>query len=181
MMEVTDTGVPVDALIDAVKAAVTEAGISSANAGRTLRVTAIQLVLNVVASTTVGAKLEFKLPFIGMNLSFGNSVTQRDTHTIDITLVPPDLAPAAEIRDGGVDQVLVDAIETVTSVVARSAGGNDPFVLKESSVELVFAITESGSISLGFNAEAKNVITHKLKLTLGAVRWLTTLSSARRR
>lgn len=169
-MEVTDTGVPVDDLIDAVKAAVTEAGISAANAGRTLRVTAIQLILNAVATTTTGAKLQFKLPFIGMNLSLGNSLTRRDTHTIDITLVPPDLAPAAEIRDGAVDQVLVDAIETITAVVARSAGGNDPFLLKESSVELVFAVTESGSISLGLNAEAKDEITHKLKLTLGAVR-----------
>jgi hypothetical protein len=169
-MEVTDTGVPVDSLIDAVKAAVTEAGISAANAGRTLRVTAIQLVLKAVATTTTGAKLQFRIPFIGMNLSLGSAVTQRDTHTIDITLVPPDLAPAAEIRDGGVDQAFVDAIETVTAVVARSAGGNDPFLLKESSVELVFAVTESGSISLGLDAAAKDEITHKLKLTLGAVR-----------
>ena len=169
MIEVTDTGVPVDGLIDAVKAAVTEAGISAVNEDRTLRVTAIQLILNAVATTTTGAKLQFKLPFIGMNLSLGTALTRRDTHTIDITLVPPDLVPAAEIRDGGVDQVLLDAIETVTAVVARSAGGSDPFLLKESTVELVFAVTESGSISLGLNAEAKDEVTHKLKLTLGAV------------
>lgn len=166
-MKVTDTGVPVESLIDTVKSAVRQAGISTTDADSPIRVTAIQLVLNVVATTTAGAKLEFKIPFIGMNVKLGNTVTTSDTHTIDITLVPPDLAPRFEIRDGQADEVLVDAIETITAAVAHAAEGEDPFVLKESAVELVFAITDSGSISLAIEAETKNELTHKLKLSLG--------------
>ncbi|KDN17602.1 trypco2 family protein [Amycolatopsis rifamycinica] len=168
-MEITDTGVSVDSLIDAVKAAVKEAGISAGDAGRALRVVSIQLNLNAVATTTAGAKLEFKIPFIGMNVKLGGASTTKNTHTIDVTLVPPDLAPGHEIRDGGVDAVLVEAIETILALVDRAAGGDDPFVLKESTVELSFAITETGSISLGVDRDAADEVTHKLKITLGAV------------
>ena len=165
-MQVTDTGIPVDSLIDAVKAAVKAAGISTTNTGRVLRVASIQLILNAVATTTAGAKLEFKIPFVGMNVQLGTSITRHDTHTIDITLVPPDLAPAHEIRASDVDQVLVDAIETITAVIAQAADGDDPFLLKESSIELTFTVTDTGSISLGLNAEDRDEITHKLKLVL---------------
>lgn len=168
-MEVTDTGVPVDSLIDAVKAAIVEAGISAADTGRALRVVSVQLVLTMLATTTAGAKFEFKIPFIGMPLTLGRAVTRSDTHTIDLTLVPPDLAPGHEIRDGDVDVVLVEAIETVTAAVERAAGGQDPFLLKESTVELTFAVTSAGRISLGLDAEAKDEITHKLKIALAPV------------
>jgi hypothetical protein len=169
-MEVTDTGVSVDSLIDAVKAAVKEAGISAADTDRALRVVSIQLNLTVVATTTAGAKLEFKIPFVGMNVKLGGAATTKNTHTIDITLVPPDLAPGHELRDGGVDEVLVEAVETVLALVDRAAGGEDPFLLKESTVELSFAITETGSISLGIDREAGDEVTHKLKITLAGVR-----------
>ncbi|HET6499790.1 MAG TPA: trypco2 family protein [Amycolatopsis sp.] len=167
-MEVTDSGVPVGSLIDAVKAAVKEAGVSAADPARTVRVTAIRLVLATVATTTAGAKLEFRVPVIGMDVKFGSAVTRQRTHTLDITLVPPDLAPAHEVRGGAVDEVLLDAIETVTAAVERAAGGDDPFLLKESTVELAFAVTETGSISLGLDGETQDAITHQLKITLAA-------------
>jgi len=167
-MEVTETGVPVDSLIDAVKAAVKAAGISTTDHERTVRVTAVQLVLHAVATSTMGAKLKFTIPFVGMEVRLGTAITHRDTHTIDITLVPPDLAPAHEIRDGDVDHVLVEAIETVTAVLANAAGGDDPFLLKESTVELCFAVTRTGSISLGLEGETGDDITHSLKITLAA-------------
>ena len=167
-MEVTETGVPVDSLIDAVKAAVKAAGISTTDRERTVRVTAIQLVLHAVATSTMGAKLKLTIPFVGMEIRLGTAITRRDTHTVDITLVPPDLVPAHEIRDGNVDHVLVEAVETVTAVVAHAAGGDDPFLLKESTVELCFAVTRTGSISLGLDGETGDDITHTLKITLAA-------------
>jgi hypothetical protein len=129
----------------------------------------VRLVLNAVATMTAGAKLEFTLPFIGMPFRFGKSVTRKDTHVIDVTLVPPDLAPLKEIRDGDVDDVLVEAIDTVTAIVARAAGGDDPFVLKESAVELTFAITDTGSISLGVDADTSETVTHTLEIKLAGV------------
>jgi hypothetical protein len=50
-MKVTDSGIPVESLVDAVKAAVKEAGISTVDTDRALRVTSIQLTLNTVATT----------------------------------------------------------------------------------------------------------------------------------
>ncbi|HVV21687.1 MAG TPA: trypco2 family protein [Pseudonocardiaceae bacterium] len=167
-MELTPTGVPVDSLIDAVKAAVRTAGISAADPDRTLRVASVQLVLNAVATRQAGAKLQFTIPFIGMEIKLGTSVKREDTHTVDITLVPPDLAPGHEVRAGDVDEVLVEAIETVTAVAEHAAGGDDPFVLRDSTVELTFAITDTGSISLGVDAEAENAVTHTLKITFAA-------------
>jgi hypothetical protein len=125
-------------------------------------------VLNALATWTAGVKLDFKLPFVGMRLRLGSSITRKDIQVVDVTLVPPDLASAVEVRDGDVDQVLVEAIETVTAVVAKAAGGDDPFVLKESTVEFTFAITESGTISFGIEGEDSDTITHTLQIKLSA-------------
>jgi hypothetical protein len=52
------------------------------------------------------------------------------------------------------------------TVLAGAGGGEDPFVLKESSVELSFALTEDGSIPLGAEAETKDELTHELEITV---------------
>src|ERR1700722_4199694 len=99
-MEVSDTGVAVDEVVDAVKNAIKLAGISAADSGRDLQVSSIQLILHTVATIKTGGGVDFRVPFIGMKLSLGGAVTRRDTHTIDITLTPPELQH--EIRDSPV-------------------------------------------------------------------------------
>jgi hypothetical protein len=163
-MEVSDTGVAVDEVVGAVKNAIKLAGISATDTGRDLRVAAIQLILNTVATVTVGGGLDFRVPFIGMKLSVGGTVTSRDTHTIDITLIPPDLQH--EVRDGAVEIVLLDAIETIRDVVTRAVSGDDPFLLKAGTVELCFAITRDGSVTLGFNGEFSGEVTHTLRISV---------------
>jgi hypothetical protein len=106
--------------------------------------------------------VDFRVPFLGMKLSLGGTVTRRDTHTIDITLVPPDVK--YHVRDSAVETVLLDAIETIRAVVTQAVGGDDPFLLKGSTVELCFAVTKDGSITLGFNGEFTNEITHTLRI-----------------
>lgn len=165
-MQVTETGLPVTSLIDAVKAAVTAARISSTDNDRRMRVAEVQLTLNAMATTGGGAKIEFKIPFTGMSLGLGTSVTSIDTHTINITLVPPDLTPTHEVRGADVDQVLVDAIETIGAVAEHAVGDHNPFLLKESTVELTFAITEDGAVSLGLTGNTQDEVTHKLKITM---------------
>jgi len=49
--------------------------------------------------------------------------------------------------------------------MTRAGGGDDPFLLKESTVELTFAVTDDGTISLGIDGDTRDEITHKLKLT----------------
>ncbi len=161
-MEVSDTGVAVDEVVDAVKNAIKLAGISAADTGRDLQVASIQLILNTVASFSAGGGVDFRVPFIGMKLSLGATVTRRDTHTIDITLAPPDLKH--EVRDSPVEIVLLDAIETIRAVVARAVGGDDPFLLNAGTVELCFAITRDGTVTLGFKGEFSNEVTHTLRI-----------------
>ncbi len=163
-MKVSDTGVAVEEVVSTVKTAIRLAGISGTDSCRDLRVNSIQLVLNTVATVTAGGGLDFRIPFLGMKLSMGGSITRRDTHKIDITLVPPDLQH--EIRDSEVETILLDAIETIRLVVSSASGGDDPFLLKASSVELSFAVTKDGSITLGINGEFKDGITQLLRIGL---------------
>lgn len=168
-MHVTDTGAPVNELIDAVKHTIIDANISATNPARDLRVSAVHLTLNTIAASTAGGHIELRVPFVGMKLRLGASVTRNDTHTVEITLVPPDLAPRHEIREAPVETALLDAIASIRSVIAHASGGTDPFRLQSGTVTLAFAITRSGTISLGADGEHQDDVTHTLRLDLDPV------------
>ena len=165
-MKVTDHGVPVDALIDVVKDSVKQAGVSRTSQTKDLQVASVQLILDVVAIKAVGGGLDFCVPFIGMKLRVGTKLTKKDTHTIDITLVPPEQRDTRQVRGGEVEEVLVNAIATIRDVVTRAAEGDDPWLLSESIIDISFAITQTGSISLGAEGELANELTHTLRLGL---------------
>lgn len=165
-MQITENGVPVEDLIDAVKRAITAAGISSTEPGRDLRVAAVHLTLNTVATATAGGGIELRVPFLGMKLKLGATATRSATHTVEITLVPPDLAPRHEIREAQIDAALLDAISEIRTVITGAAGGDDPFELQTSTVTLTFAVTHKGTLSLGVEGELGNEITHTLRLDL---------------
>jgi hypothetical protein len=166
-VEITDEGVPLGALIEAVKASVKRAGISRTSQPRDLRVASVQLIIEVVASQAGGAGLEFCVPFVGMKLKLGAKVTKQDTHTIDITLVPPADA-GRQVRGGAdVEKALVQAITAIRAVASAAAEGDDPWVLSDSAIDISFVITQTGSISLGVEGELSNEVTHKLRLRLG--------------
>ena len=165
-MKVTDAGVPVDALISVVKDSVKQAGVSRTSKTRDLQVTSVQLILEVVASETAGGGLDFRVPFIGMKLSLGAKVTKKDTHTIDVILVPPEERATRQVRGGDVEDVLVNAIATIRDVMTKAAEGDDPWVLSAGTIDISFAITQTGTISLGVDGELANELTHTLRLGL---------------
>jgi hypothetical protein len=165
-VKVTDAGVPVGTLITVVKDSVKQAGVSRTSETRDLQVASVQLILQVVASKTGGGRLDFCVPFIGMKLSLGAKVTKKDTHTIDITLVPPEERDARQVRGEAVEDVLVNAIATIRDVTAKAAEGDDPWVLSASAINICFAITQTGTISLGVDGELANELTHTLRLEL---------------
>lgn len=165
-MEVTSEGVPVNALIGAVKGSLRQAGLSRDNADGDLQVEAVQLVLNVVATESAGGGLDFRVPFIGMKLTVGAKVTRQDTHKIDITLVPPPPDPDYRETRGDIETALVDAITTIRGVMASAAEGDEPWALSTGEVELSFVVTKQGSISLGAEGEFANEVTNKLRLVL---------------
>lgn len=164
-MKVTDAGVPVEALIDTVKEAVKRAGVSRSASQSDLRVESVQLVFQALARKTAGGALDFRIPFIGMKLRAGTKVTGQDTHTIDMTLKPPD-RPTRAVRGGNVEDALVDAIVTIRTSMAHAAGGDDPWVLASGTIDISFGITKTGSISVGADGELANELTHKIRLKL---------------
>jgi Trypsin-co-occurring domain 2 len=165
-LKVTDEGVPVDSLISAVKDSIRRAGVSRTSAAGDLRVASVQLILEVVASKMAGGGLDFRVPFIGMKLRLGAKVTKKDTHTVDIKLVPPPERATRQVRGGDVEEALVNAIATIRKVVAKAAEGDDPWILSASTIDISFAITQTGTISLGADGELTGELTQTLRLGL---------------
>jgi len=80
--------------------------------------------------------------------------------------VPPEERATRQVRGGDVEEVLVNAIATVRDVVTKAAEGDDPWVLSASTIDISFAITEAGSISLGVDGDLANEVTQTLRLGL---------------
>ncbi len=165
-MKVTDEGVPVSALISVVKDSIKKAGVSRTSRDRDLQVASVQLVLDVVASKGAGGRLDFYVPFIGMKLRLGAKVTKKNTHRIDIALVPPADQDTRQVRGEDVSEVLMNAIAAVRDVASKAAVGDDPWILSASTIDISFAVTQSGTISLGADGELANELTHTLRLGL---------------
>jgi len=72
------------------------------------------------------------------------------------------------VRDQDVATVLAESISTIRAVLAQASDGNDPFSLKTSMVELNFAVTQNGSITLGFNGELQGQVSHTLQIGIEA-------------
>jgi hypothetical protein len=164
-MDVSANGIKADEVIGAVKNAIKLAGISATEDSRDLAVSSVQLTLNTVASYTAGGGVDFRVPFLGMKLTVGSTVSRHDTHALDIVMEPKDLANQREVRDGDVETALVDAIDTIRAITTRAITGDDPFILKHSTVELTFAITKDGTITLGFNGEFEDSVSHTLRIS----------------
>lgn len=165
-MRLDDDGLAVEDLVTAVRRAAARAALSGDDAGRDMRITGLELTLHALAKREYGARLEFRVPVLGMPVSFGATSATRDTHQIKISLAPA--AEVHEVRGGDeVEETLVQAIETIRAVVARGAGGADGFEHRSSEVELSFAVTGNGTIALVGTADLTGEVTHTLKLTLG--------------
>jgi hypothetical protein len=164
-VKVTANSVPVDELIRVIKASVKRADVSPA---ADLQVASVQLVLKVIATSTLGGGLNLRVPVLGMQLSVGGKITRRDTHTLDITLTPPAQPTGHELRDGDVEDAIVDAITTIRAVISSAAEGDDPWALAASTVDISFVVTETGTISLGVEGELASEVTHMLRLGLVA-------------
>jgi hypothetical protein len=166
-VNVPDEGVPVDILISVIKDSIKQAGVSRTSQTRDLQVASVQLILDVVASKTAGGGVDFRVPFIGMKLSLGAKVTKKDTHTIDIALVPPEERDTRQVRGAEeVQEILVDAIATIRDVMTKAAEGDDPWILSASTIDISFAIAQTGTITLGANGELADELTHTLRLGL---------------
>ena len=64
------------------------------------------------------------------------------------------------------EELLVQAISTIRRVMTTAAEGDDPWVLSTGKVDIAFAITKTGSISLGVDGELADELTHTLRIGL---------------
>lgn len=165
-MQVTDSGIPVQDLIESVKQAIKTANVSRTADGRDLQIGSVRLTLHAVATHSYGGGLNFHIPLIGTEVKLGVKLSRQDTHEIEISMVPPAPEERPELRDGNLGDVLVEAIETIRVTLAAAAGGEDPFVLEESKVTIVFGVTSEGDISIGVNGSLSDELTQTLTLTL---------------
>jgi hypothetical protein len=165
-LKVSNDTVRVQDLIEAVQRSIVAANLSAANPHRDMRVSAMELTLNTMATSTAGGGLELKVPVIGLRLKAGTKLTKVDLHTLVITLEAAPRRAIGELRDLEVDAALVSAVEQVRSTVAAAGAGDDPFMLRDSTLTLSFGITAEGSIVLGFEGNLQDAVTQALKLTL---------------
>lgn len=162
-MKVTGNSVPVNELIRVIKTSVKRADVSPTS---DLQVASVQLILKVVATSALGSGLNFRVPVLGMQLSVGGKITRQDTHTLDLTLTPPVQPSGHKLRDGDVEDAIVDAISTIRAVITSATEGDDPWVLSSGTVDISFVVTEIGTISLGVEGELASEVTHTLRLGL---------------
>lgn len=167
-MDVIEDGVAVAELIATVKEVIVAAGLSESQPGRDLRVAGVELTLNTVVTRSLGGGVDFRVPVLGLQLRLGRKLTRTDLHTVTINLVPPDLKDRVELRAARVEDLLVEAIERIRAAMVTAAAGDDPFELEESTVELSFGVTEEGNITLGFEGNLSDDVSHTLKLRLVA-------------
>jgi hypothetical protein len=166
-MRVVNDGVTVEDLIAAVKTAVLRAGVSSGSDRSDLRIVSVQLVLTTVATASTGGTIDFRVPLLGVKLTATGKLGRRHTHTIDITIQPPQGPVRKAVRgQAEVEQSLVSAIGTIRRVIASAGAGQDPWMVSESSVELKFAVTQEGGISLGVDRDSKSDVSQVLRLRL---------------
>jgi Trypsin-co-occurring domain 2 len=165
-VRVTDSGMPVQDLIEAVKQAIKTANVSRTTNGRDLQINSVRLTLHAIATRSYGGGLNFHIPLIGTEVKLGGKLSRHDTHEIEISMVPPAQEERPELRDGNLDDALVEAIETIRATLAAAADGEDPFVLEESKITIVFGVTSEGEISIGVNGSLNDELTQTLTLSL---------------
>ncbi|GAA2476333.1 trypco2 family protein [Winogradskya humida] len=165
-MDVIDDRVTVAELIATVKEVIVAANLSATQPGRDLRVASIEITLHTLATRTAGGVADFRIPVLGLQVKLGRTISRTDLHTLTITLRPPAPARTVELRGPALDEILVEAIERVRTAVATAAQGDDPFELGESTIDITFGITQEGSITLGFEGNLTDDVSHTLKLRL---------------
>jgi hypothetical protein len=178
-VKITDEGVPIDELIAVIKNSIKLVGVSRDSDTGELLIASVELILKLVATIVPGGGLNFRVPFIGMKLSAGAGATRHEILATDITLMLPDqtlMLPdqpsEREVRSSEVEHALVDAITTIRETMA-SAAADTPRILSAETVDISFAVTEAGTITLGIDSDLASDLTHTLRLglrpTLGTV------------
>lgn len=167
-MEVSNESVTIRTLVDVVKASICEVqGSGEPRPGELVAVSA-ELDLRVMMDTAAGGRVDVRVPVIGAHLRIGGQRKRHRMHTVRVQLVPERYGRARHDHGAG-DEELVEALRAVRNLMDRAGDGGHSWSVSAGTVEVSFAITEQGSISVGLNSDHRDEHVHSLQLELQPV------------
>jgi len=115
--------------------------------------------------TTVGGKVDVRVPVIGAHLRIGGRRVRQRMHTVQVMLVPEHYGRARHDHGAG-DEELVMALRAIRDLMDPSGHGGHSWSVAGGTVQVSFAVTDEGSISVGLNSDRSDEHVHSLQLEL---------------
>jgi hypothetical protein len=164
-VEVSSESVAIRNLVEVIKASICEVQGAEEPRHGELVVSAAELNLHVMMDTTVGGKVEVRVPVIGARLRIGGRRIRHRMHTVHVMLVPEHYGRARHDHGPGDDE-LVSALHAVKDLMDPTSAGGHSWSVAGGTVQVSFAVTEEGSISVGLNSDHSDEHVHSLQLEL---------------
>lgn len=157
-----NVGIQIDKIISKVKKAIREVEQRSYRSDLGVKVEKLDLKLKTFNSKKGG--IELKVPIVDLDLGLGGNISNEETHTIELTLIPVDDARLFGEED--IEDNLVDLILGIEQGIKNALVDFPRFKLQKASVELNFVVNTNGEISIVVIGEKKIETTNNLKLYL---------------
>lgn len=165
-MEVSSESVAIRNLVEVVKASICEVQGNADPRPGELAVAVAELNLQVMMDTTHGGTVDLRVPVIGARLRIGGRRVRHRMHTVHLTLVPEHNGRTRHDHGSG-DEELVMALRAIRELMdPDTTRGGHSWSISGGTVQVSFAVTEEGSISVGLNSERSDEHVHSLQLEL---------------
>ncbi|MEY9929675.1 hypothetical protein ABH926_004315 [Catenulispora sp. GP43] len=167
-MEVTSESVTIRTLVEVIKASICEVqGAEEPRPGDLIAASAA-LTLHAMMDTTVGGKVDLRVPVIGAHLRIGGRRARHRMHTVHVSLVPEHYGRSQHDHGAG-DPELVMALRAIRDLMDATGRGGHSWTVAGGTVQVSFAVTDEGSISVGLNSDRSDEHVHSLELELQPV------------
>ena len=164
-MEVTSESVAIRTLVEVVKSSICEVqGAAEPRAGELVAASAT-LTLHVMMDTTVGGKVDLRVPVIGAHLRIGGRRGRHRMHSVHVSLVPEHHGRTHHDHGTG-DPELVMALRAIRDLLDGTGHGGHSWSVAGGTVQVSFAVTDEGSISVGLTGDRSDEHVHSLELEL---------------
>ncbi len=137
-----EEGAQLEAVIDAIRQALTEAQTNDVPGFPPLKTVTIRL--QTTTSRSAGGEIRYLV------FSLGTSYQTQSASTIELEMKPPPTRPAESVLPAeSLKEALARAIQLAKVGVLKASGGSPPLMMKNISIDLKFAVQVEGSGSAG--------------------------------
>ncbi|WP_042425411.1 trypco2 family protein [Streptacidiphilus anmyonensis] len=164
-MEVSSESVTVRSLVDTVQASICQVQGAEKPRPGALVVTSAEVELHVVMDAALGGGLDVRVPVIGAHLRIGGRRVRHRMHTVRVALLPGSGASGG-LAHGAGDEELVLALRAVRDLMDPNPQAAHAWSVSDGTVQVSFAVTEQGSISVGLDSDRSDEHVHSLRLEL---------------